>query len=57
MQTEMGNADRTDASTLDKSWAAWVAEHDKKVKKRAVASAIALFSGLALWAANVVLFG
>jgi hypothetical protein len=56
----MGNADRTDASTLDKSWAAWVArgaEHDKKVKKRAVASAIALFSGLALWAANVVLFG
>jgi hypothetical protein len=29
----------------------------QKVKKRAVAAAIALFSGLALWAANVVLFG
>jgi hypothetical protein len=60
MQTEMGNAVRTDACTFDERWAAWVAkgaEQDKKLKKRAVAAAAAIFSGLALWAANVVLFG
>ena len=60
MQTEMGVAGTTDASTFDERWAAWVAKgaaHDKKVKKRAVAAVAVIATGLALWAAIVVLFG
>jgi len=59
MDTQMPVADTTDASTLDERWAAWVAkgaEHDKKNKKRAIAAAAAMFSGLGFWAAMVVLF-
>jgi hypothetical protein len=59
MDTEMAVGDRTDASTLDERWAAWVAkgaEHDKKIQKRAVAAVAAMVSGFGLWAA-MVLFG
>jgi hypothetical protein len=60
MHTEMGTADRTDASTLDQRWAAWVikgAEHDKKIRKRMITAAAVIGTGLGLWAAIVVLFG
>jgi hypothetical protein len=58
MDTQMAVADRTDASTLDERWAAWVAkgaEHDKKNKKRAIAAAAVMVSGFGLWAAMVLL--
>jgi hypothetical protein len=52
MQTEMGGADRADVTTADERWAARVArgvEHDKKTKKRAIAAAGIVASGLTLW--------
>jgi hypothetical protein len=59
MQTEIGVADRADARTADERWAAWVAkgvEHDRKTKKRAIAAAAVIASGLTLWLA-ILLFG
>jgi hypothetical protein len=56
MHTEMGVADRTDASTADERWAAWVArgvEHDSKTRKRAIAAAAVVVSGVGLWLAIV----
>jgi hypothetical protein len=58
MQTEIGVADRADARTADERWAAWVAkgvEHDRKTKKRAIAAAAVIASGLTLWLAILLL--
>ena len=60
MQTEIAVADRADASTADERWAAWVAkgaEHERKTRKRAIAAAAVIVSGLGLWLAIVLLFG
>jgi hypothetical protein len=60
MQTEMAVFDRADARTADERWAAWVAkgaEHERKTKKRAIAAAAVIVSGLGLWLAIVLLFG
>ena len=60
MQTEIAVSDRADASTADERWAAWVAkgaEHERKTKKRAIAAAAVIVSGLGLWLAVVLLFG
>jgi len=48
------------ASTADQRWAMWVgrgAEHDRKIKKRAVAVAAVVTGGLALWLAVVLMLG
>jgi hypothetical protein len=60
VHTEIGVADRADAGTADERWAAWVArgvEHDRKTRKRAIAAAAVVFSGLGLWLAIVRLLG
>ena len=60
MQTEIAVSDRADASTADERWAAWVAkgaEHERKTKKRAIAAAAVIVSGVGLWLAVVLLFG
>ena len=59
MLTGIGVADRADASTADERWSAWVArgvDHDRKIKRRAIASAV-MASGLGLWLAIVLLLG
>ena len=59
MRTGIGVADRADASTADERWSAWVArgvDHDRKIKRRAIAAAI-IASGLGLWRAIVLLLG
>jgi DnaJ-domain-containing protein 1 len=54
MQTEIAASDRADASTADERWAAWVArgvEHDRKTRKRALAAAAVIASGMGVWLA------
>jgi hypothetical protein len=49
---------RAEGLTADERWAAWVArgaEHDKKVKSRAIAIAVAVAAGGAVWLAIVLL--
>ena len=60
MQTEIAVSDKADASTADERWAAWVAKgaaHERKTKKRAIAVAAVIVSGVGLWLAIVLLFG
>ena len=57
MRTGVVVADRADASTADEQWSAWVArgvDHDRKIKRRAIAAAV-IASGLGLWLAIVLL--
>jgi hypothetical protein len=59
MHTGIGGADRADASTADQRWSAWVArgaEHDRKIKRRAIAAAV-IASGLGGCLATVLLLG
>lgn len=59
MHTGIGGADRADTSTADQRWSAWVArgaEHDRKIKRRAIAAAV-IASGLGLCLAIVLLLG
>ena len=60
MHTEKAIADRTDASTSDERWAAWVArgvENEKKTKRRAIGAAAVIASGLGLWLAIFLVLG
>jgi hypothetical protein len=55
----IGGADRADASTADERWSAWVAigaEHDRKIKRRAIAAAV-FVTGVGLCLAIVLLLG
>ena len=54
MQTEVAVSDSAVFSTADERWAAWGAravEHDRKVRKRAIAAAAVVASGVGLWLA------
>ena len=47
-----------EANTADERWAAWLAKgvaQDRKTKKRAIAAAVVVASGLGLWAIGLLL--
>jgi hypothetical protein len=49
-----------DATTADERWAAWVARgvaHDKQSRKRAIAAAAFVATGIGIWLAIALLLG
>lgn len=60
MRSDAAVPGRAEGSTADERWAAWVArgvQHDRTIKKRAIAVALATAAGLALWLTIVLIFG
>ena len=60
MLTETRGGLKGDLGTADERWAAWVAKgvgYDRKIRKRAIAAAAVIASGLTLWLVIVLLLG